>query len=119
MDNLKKARKAFTNAYIQSQGHINWEFQYSKNRDKSTKVAERNTAEVRRTAATLTEVCDKRMAELKEEISKMEMIKYHLREMQYYPKITAYGIETVFPEILEGVDQYGNRYLDRKYSRRK
>jgi len=118
MDELKKARKEFVNAYITAQGHINWEFQYSRNRAKSTEVAERNTAEVRKNVAKLNDVCDKRMAELKEQIDEITMMKHRLREMSYYPKTSSYGLEDSFPEIEKGLDKYGDRYLDRKYRRK-
>jgi len=119
MNELKRARKAFTKAYIRAQGHLEHEFQGAKSLETSKRVADRNREAVRSTASNLGEVCDRRIAKLEKQIGEAEMMKYHLREMSYYPKNSSYGMEDSFPEIQKGLDKYADRYYDRKYNRRK
>ena len=116
MDGLKKAQKAFTRAYITYEGHINWEFQYSKNLEKSKKVVDRNIEAVRTTARAFEELCGNELELLEKKMDEIKGLRHYLQEMRYFPKnLYSFGLRETFPEIEKGTDAYGDKYLDRKY----
>lgn len=113
---MAKARKAFVKAYVTWSGHINNEFQYTKNVEKSKKVVDRNIQEVRRTAAALNTACEEEINRLEKEIDEVKTMQYHLPEFSYFPKTHYMSLlKETFPEIEEGEEKYSDRYLDRKY----
>ena len=116
MGALERARKAFVKAYVAYDGHTNCEYQYSKNLEKSEAVRQRNIQAVRKAAKELNEECENEIERLQKRIDEIKLMQYHLPEFSYFPKTHYMSLlKETFPEITKGLDDYADRYLNKKY----
>jgi uncharacterized protein YeaO (DUF488 family) len=116
---LKKAIRGYIKSFIKYGGHLNNEFQEAKNRKASEKVLDRNKKDVINRARELSEIIESETDLLEKKLDHLRAIKNYLRSVSISPQpYYVYSSLDPFPEIEKGIDEYQDRYLDRKWRRR-
>jgi len=116
----EKTRKAFVNAFVKWDGHLNHEFQEAKNREASEAVLNRNAKAVKIAAIEFDEEITEELKALEKKIQELKAIQHYIESYKIVNPgrihtASTYGMTDRLPEIEKMQKKYEDKYFNKKY----